>query len=398
MKRMSRDAIVQRRHKPFGPIGWHRSMGADLLRILRNAAFLFVALMHSGAQADLRFVPRSTDSGVSYVVVEGSFAYEDDLDGFVRVISSHNPTAVLFNSPGGNVSKAIELGRLIRAAGIYTMQPRGAECASACALAFLGGVQRFAEPGSIGVHRSSFSNTQGMSVEDAVTAIQRLTADVMSYISEMGADPGLMQLALQYDSADMRYLSLSEMDRYRVTTGNSPAIANPTFTSPATSARQDRFAIPEARSGIVRHPKRQVTLMAEPDDKAIGLATIKNGTTVDIVGTSENWFRVAHSGTHGFLHQSWVAVREYETAAFDKRFIQVRSFSTYADAESFVRHSTLPVAAYLASNGWFAIVLRDAMKVDNAIDLLKSLKASKAIPDDAFVTYGNTYVRRVCCD
>ncbi|RUM99166.1 hypothetical protein EET67_03070, partial [Pseudaminobacter arsenicus] len=30
--------------------------------------------------------------------------------------------------------------------------------------------------------------------------------------------------------------------------------------------------------------------------------------------------------------------------------------------------------------------------------LVKTLKASGSIPDDAFMTYGNTYVRKVCCN
>ncbi|KSV91956.1 hypothetical protein N181_30510 [Sinorhizobium fredii USDA 205] len=154
-------------------------------------------------------------------MVTGDFAYEDDLSAFVAVVRAHRAVAVAFNSPGGNVSKAMELGRLIRSEGFVTIQSRGSECASACALAFLGGLQRFAQPGSIGVHRSSFSDTRSMSVDDAVSHIQRLTADIMAYISEMGADPALLQLALQYASGDMRYLSLSEMAQFRVTTDSS---------------------------------------------------------------------------------------------------------------------------------------------------------------------------------
>ena len=57
-----------------------------------------------------------------------------------------------------------------------------------------------------------------MTTEEAVSAVQQGTADVIAYISEMGADPGLLALAFSYDSSDIRYLSGSEMARFRVTT------------------------------------------------------------------------------------------------------------------------------------------------------------------------------------
>jgi hypothetical protein len=67
---------------------------------------------------------------------------------FASFIKSKQTTAgavVIFNSPGGIVSEALELGRAIRAAGFDTdvgvegMHGRSGECYSACTLAFLGG-------------------------------------------------------------------------------------------------------------------------------------------------------------------------------------------------------------------------------------------------------------------
>ena len=57
-----------------------------------------------------------------------------------------------------------------------------------------------------------------MTTDEAVSAVQQGTADVIAYIAEMGADPGLLALAFSYDSSDIRYLSGSEMARFRVTT------------------------------------------------------------------------------------------------------------------------------------------------------------------------------------
>ncbi|RUV49056.1 hypothetical protein EOB77_21200 [Mesorhizobium sp. M7A.F.Ca.MR.228.00.0.0] len=81
----------------------------------------------------------------------------------------------------------------------------------------MGGVRRVADAGSIGVHRSSFAPDSGMSTDEAVSSVQAATADIMSYMTEMGVDPKLMGVALTYDRSDMRYLSASEMAELRVT-------------------------------------------------------------------------------------------------------------------------------------------------------------------------------------
>ncbi|AZO42446.1 hypothetical protein EJ076_15790 [Mesorhizobium sp. M7D.F.Ca.US.005.01.1.1] len=77
-----------------------------------------------------------------------------------------------------------------------------------------------------------------MSADEAVAQIQAGTAQVMAYMTEMGVDPKLMEVALSYDRSDMRYLSASEMADLRVTNvavTQSPVDASqvPTSTSPA---------------------------------------------------------------------------------------------------------------------------------------------------------------------
>ena len=77
----------------------------------------------------------------------------------------------------------------------------------------MGGTVRFAETGSIGVHKTSFADTSAISVDDAISYIQRQTAETISYMTEMGIDPSLLQLSLRYEKDDMRYLSKSEMQQ-----------------------------------------------------------------------------------------------------------------------------------------------------------------------------------------
>jgi hypothetical protein len=148
------------------------------------------------------------------------------------------------------------LGRMIRLLGLNTMQVRQLECASACSLAFLGGVSRIAAPGSIGVHRTSFAPDSTVGRDEAVAGVQALTAEIISYLSEMGVSADLLNFALRYDRTDIRYLSASEMNDLKVTTSQATAANLPTQNSntPKIEAEtSDSQSIEEAAVGVIRN-------------------------------------------------------------------------------------------------------------------------------------------------
>jgi hypothetical protein len=364
----------------------------------------------SPSEARLGYSTQALESGGRYVIISGAFEFTDDLADFRALVSREHPVFVGFDSPGGNVVKAMEFGRLLRVLGLATIQVRDFECASACSLAFLGGVSRAAEPGSIGVHKSSFSDTSGIPTPDAVSAVQELTADVIGYMMEMGVDPALLQLSLSYDSDDIRYLSKSEMARFRVTTiGHAPATSfavpaqapeqRPSQASRAAEAKaQPSLDIPAARTGMVRHPKGKAPIKSSdnPDAKSVG--DVANGSAVQILSTTGEWYRVSTAGQAGYMHYSWVRVDQFETRPGDPRFVQVKSFRSLPEAEAFVRQSSVPLAVQLAANGWFAITLKDLYPEQQAKDVANALKAQGSIAKDSMVTLGNTYVREVCCE
>lgn len=369
------------------------------------------------AFAGLSYETDETSDGLRYIVVSGEFTNIDDLDEFAAVVRAGNPSVVGFNSPGGNVFKAMELGRLIRAFRLTTLQLRSLDCSSACALAFMGGVTRIAEPGAIGVHKSSFGPEVSISAADAVSAVQQLTAEVISYMIEMGVDPALLQLSLQYERDDIRYLSRSEMERYRVATTGSqdsqPPVAmpqpspppapqtmppRPDNQPPGLAVRKPSLSIPTARSGRVLHPRGSVPLKLQPDGSSNDLATLRNGSAVSILGSRDRWYQVQYGATTGFMHHTWVHVDQFESGPFGRRHVQIKSVDSLSAVEAYVRSSSIPMSAYLASNGWFAITIEGTYERSRAKELLDLLKERGTIPDDSFTTFGTTYVRKVCCE
>jgi hypothetical protein len=139
---------------------------------------------------------------------------------------------VFLDSPGGNLLAGMQLGRILRDAGVNTyvgsvaadnehkfagkpgikLVPGG--CYSACSLAFLGGVYRYAIDGSqYGVHR--FSNPSGATAND-LDAAQVVSAAIGNFIRDMDVNPGLFDLMASQGKDGIRIQTKSELNRFNV--------------------------------------------------------------------------------------------------------------------------------------------------------------------------------------
>jgi len=355
--------------------------------------------------ATAEIVIRSVQSSGSerFLSVKGDFGSTDPTAKFLLAVSEGRPEFVTFDSNGGNIYSAMKLGRLIRKYGLNTFQLKSFECSSACALAFVGGVQRVAEPGSIGVHKTSFSNLDGVGKDQAVSAIQEATADVIEYLTEMDIDLALLLLSLRYESWDIRYLSGSEMVQYRVMNLSDIAVSPnrqtqlhprvPEFSPGATK----RSTIPTAKTGAVRHPRGYVEMRLNPDAEAPGILWLPNRARVTILDNAKTWYRVRYGNRIGYMHHTWVMVDQFLGGEFDRKFIQIKSFRRRQEAEAYIRSSPLSVSAFLSTNGWLAVALDGQFSDSEASHRLRQLKTVGTIPDDSFRTYGNSYVKKLCC-
>jgi hypothetical protein len=118
---------------------------------------------------------------------------------------------VAMDSPGGILWEGLEIGVFIREVGAKTLVQRyaprnvgmpefeqtpevsGARCYSACALAFMGGLDREVPVGAeIGFHQF-FGLTDG-DVGRAVMRTQSVSAVLSGYLREMGAEPELFEM------------------------------------------------------------------------------------------------------------------------------------------------------------------------------------------------------------
>lgn len=138
-------------------------------------------------------------------------------------------TVVRFNSPGGMVDRSLELGGMIRRAGLFTdigktvFRREDAErathgkgyCASACAYAFLGGVERRVASGSrYGVHQFHSGGDDAGSDQSAQWAVAVLGL----YLAEMGINADLLVFAAATPPQTMTWMNRDTLESIGIVT------------------------------------------------------------------------------------------------------------------------------------------------------------------------------------
>ena len=140
---------------------------------------------------------------------------------FVKDKQISSGAVVFFNSPGGSVGEALEIGRLIRAAAfetsLGTKDGKDGVCFSACTLAFLGGVRRSVGTNMLfGVHR--ISTTVPLTSSEALDMGQITIGQIVEYVSYMGVKAEFVTMLTQTGSEDINLLSEQTLKDLNVTT------------------------------------------------------------------------------------------------------------------------------------------------------------------------------------
>jgi hypothetical protein len=128
---------------------------------------------------------------------------------------------VVLHSPGGSVSDAIEMGRLIRQKQFMTEVESGRYCASSCPLVFAGGVKRRAgESAAIGVHQVTalVASDAAPTALNAIDSVERMSAECQKYLLEMGVDPMVWVHAMETPKDQLFYFTRDELLKLRLAT------------------------------------------------------------------------------------------------------------------------------------------------------------------------------------
>jgi hypothetical protein len=130
-----------------------------------------------------------------------------------------NPPYVELDTPGGSVSAAIAIGRLLRKERATVAVADGAVCYSACVLIFAGAVNRAMDPqAKLGIHRPYLEVPRGEITPGSVQeAYQQTLQDIRSYFREMNVSEQLADAMLRIEPKNIRLLDYGALLNYGLT-------------------------------------------------------------------------------------------------------------------------------------------------------------------------------------
>jgi peptidoglycan hydrolase-like protein with peptidoglycan-binding domain len=131
----------------------------------KSGGFVFISMLlavwTSAKAADIKV---TIGKELTVVSVEGELKFRDE-ELFTERVLRLKEAVVVFDSIGGNLIAGIEIGKAIRLKGFSTLVPDDTLCASACALAWLGGKTRWAAPDARIAFHAAWKLENGRKVE-----------------------------------------------------------------------------------------------------------------------------------------------------------------------------------------------------------------------------------------
>lgn len=174
-----------------------------------------------------------------YIVLSGRIA-QDTPSRLQKKIDETHSFQILLNSSGGNLEAGLAVGRLIREKGLHTAIGRAVFteiengqgtsylayigedtglCASACAYAFLGGVNRTIKTGDqLGFHRFELADGGNVPGSGGLVAGQIVSSVLVEYLIEMGIDPTVFAKASDAGADELFFPTESEFGEFIIST------------------------------------------------------------------------------------------------------------------------------------------------------------------------------------
>jgi hypothetical protein len=160
------------------------------------------------------------------VDIDGDLTAED-ASAFRSKIAPYAKGVVAFDSLGGSLGSGLEIGRTIRLRNFATWVPDGMRCASACALAWLGGTPRYmGKHALIGFHAAYRMGSDGPAETGKGNAMMG------KYLSDLGLSYSAVAYISSASPDSMTWMTKDDADRL----GIEVSLLEPKTKTPATSA------------------------------------------------------------------------------------------------------------------------------------------------------------------
>jgi hypothetical protein len=179
--------------------------GTRLISRFAGSAILSLVCYDLSAAAEFSRTP--TNGGPDIIAIAGDFVLGDEKKFIDLALSTQNAVVVL-ESPGGSLYAGIEIGRTIHLKGFATLVPDSVRCASACALAWLGGSPRLmGETGQVGFHAVYTTKDGQATISSAGNAL------VGAYLNQLGLSTSAVLYISTPPPEGIQWLSFSDARR-----------------------------------------------------------------------------------------------------------------------------------------------------------------------------------------
>ena len=151
------------------------------------SSFVLAILLAFGSQSPATAGELFFGKDNEWVVFQGPILSEE-VDGILSQLEDKKPKLILLNSIGGNVSGAVRFARYVRENEMNTWIAKNQTCASACALVFLAGIQRFSE-GKLVVHQylpPAEQANEKIARDKAWISVQRMIGETITRLNSFG--------------------------------------------------------------------------------------------------------------------------------------------------------------------------------------------------------------------
>jgi len=199
-----------------------------LRRVRAEGIVLCIAFLCAQASANAASIQVSRlNDGSGLVLLDGDIEL-DDVAQFWSKVATFSKATVAFRSEGGSLLAGIRIGTLIRDRGFATLVPDGAWCASACAVAWLGGIQRLLGTGSkVGFHAAYVLKGHRATESGPGNAV------LGAYLYQLGLSEDAIVYVTQAEPNAIRWLSLEQAAQYGIDVELAPwAIQSASPASP----------------------------------------------------------------------------------------------------------------------------------------------------------------------
>jgi hypothetical protein len=200
---------------------------------VRHVLAIVVSLLVAPAAEAANIEVKQADSAAALVMVEGDLEL-GDIEIFRSKVAPLSKATVAFRSDGGSLLAGIRIGMLIRVKNFTTIVPDAAQCASACAVAWLGGARRFLGSGSkVGFH-AAYVQKAGTTTESGPG-----NAVLGAYLDQIGLPEDAIVYITQAAPNSMKWLNMDEAAQHGIDVAMLPPPDAATQSDPGAVASQE---------------------------------------------------------------------------------------------------------------------------------------------------------------